>query len=182
MTALARVARPVESAEGSVDRLQPDLERLRHLGWDPLVGVFTVDPAQPVLGYTQCTVAGCDYETAGPAALCTGCALRWREGGDRDQFVATPMSRQRYRGERLCRVCRTPGHHRPTKSNGLCMACEGLRRHRHQGVEAFIGGDERFAQAVPRSTIGICLVEACDRLAAYRGGLCDGHHTRWARA
>ncbi|MGH9179968.1 MAG: hypothetical protein ACRD0N_15655 [Acidimicrobiales bacterium] len=128
-------------------------------------------------------MAGCDYESSGPGVLCAGCTLRWREvGGDRDRFVATPTSRQRYRRERLCRVCRTPGHQRPAKSNGLCVACEGLRRHRHQSVEAYVGGDERFGPAAPRPTIGTCVVEACDRLAAHRHGLCDGHHSRWARA
>ncbi|HSI92228.1 MAG TPA: site-specific integrase [Jiangellaceae bacterium] len=184
MTVPATAAR-VEDTAPSVSHLgsRLDVERLRRWGWDPLTGVLTVDPARPVLGYSECPVAGCDYETSTAGQLCAGCALRWGEvGGDWERFVATPMSRQRYRRERLCRVCRRPGHQRPAKSNGLCMACEGLRRHRHQSVEAYVGGDERFRPAAPRPTIGICLVGACDRLAAYRYGLCDGHQNRWARA
>jgi hypothetical protein len=175
----------VDVTDEAVDRVGAllDRERLCRLGWDPATGVFVVDPDAPTLGYSVCAVAGCDYEADRPGGLCAGCAGRWREvGGDRHQFVATPMSRQRYRRERLCRVCRPPGHRRPAKSNGLCVACEGARRHRHQSVEAYISGNDRFAPAAPRPTIGDCAVASCDRLAAYRNGLCDGHWTRWGRA
>jgi integrase len=174
----------VDDTDGSVDRVGAllDWDRLRRLGWEPATGLFTVDPDAQALGYSVCPVAGCEYETDRPGGLCVGCAGRWREvGGDWDRFVATPMSRQRYRCERLCRVCRTSGHCRPVKSNGLCVACEGGRRHRRQSVEAYISGDDRFAPAAPRPTIGVCVVASCDRLAAYRNELCDGHWTRGTR-
>jgi hypothetical protein len=155
----------VDATDAPVDRVGEllDRDRLRRLGWDPATGVFTVDPGDPTLGHSVCPVAGCNYEADRPGGLCVGCAGRWREvGGDWDQYVATPMSRQRYRGERLCRVCRTPGHRRPVKSNGLCVACEGARRHRHQRVDAYISGDDRFAPAAPRPTIGDCVSRRAD--------------------
>ena len=144
---------------------------------------MTVDAAQPILGFATCAVAECDYETSSADRLCTGCAQRWREAGsDWEQFLAAPLSRQRYRSERLCLVCRTPGHQRPATRRGLCMACARLRAVRRQSVDAYVRGDERFGPAAPRPTLGVCAVSACDRLAAFSYGLCAGHQTRWARA
>jgi hypothetical protein len=160
-----------------------DVERLRLWGWDAVTNILTVDAAQPILGFAKCAVAECDCESSSADKLCTGCAHRWREaGGDWEQFVAAPLSRQRYRTERLCLVCRTPGHQRPATRRGLCLACAGLRTGRHQTVEAYVRGDERFGPAAPRPTLGFCTVPACDRLAAFSYGLCAGHQTRWARA
>ncbi|MGH9222362.1 MAG: tyrosine-type recombinase/integrase [Acidimicrobiales bacterium] len=160
-----------------------DLPRLMSLGWDPNTGVWTVDPAQGAFSYQACAVAGCDYAAAGEHGLCGGCRSRWRGGPPSlEEFVARPRTRERSRTERLCAVCCVPGHMRPANVHGICVACEALRRRRGQSVEALVAGEDRFAPARPRPTIGHCRAATCGRLAAYAIGLCHGHYTRWTKA
>ncbi|HXZ74867.1 MAG TPA: hypothetical protein VEH31_28930, partial [Streptosporangiaceae bacterium] len=158
-----------------------DMPKLTGWGWDPASHVWTVNPSQGVFCYRDCSVAGCDHDATTATGLCTGC--RWRATGlSLDAFLAQPFARAREQQERLCRVCRTPGHMRPASNLGICQACDGLRRRRGQTVAAFVAGDDRFPPAGPRATIGTCTVAACGRLAAFRTGLCGGHQRWWLEA
>ena len=83
--------------------------------------------------------------------------------------------------ERLCLVCRTPGHERPAAAHGLCYSCLSQAGNRGQSVEAYIAGDERWPAARPRETFGMCRM-ACDALAVGSDGLCGEHLRHWRHA
>jgi hypothetical protein len=90
-----------------------------------------------VLGYELCPVGGC---MAAPVAgrLCYDCRQRFRGfDGSFEEFIAIPCVALSRRGEqRLCRVCRTPRHERPTSGrDGLCLSCNTARKVRVQTVE-----------------------------------------------
>ena len=97
----------------------------------PLLHVIRPPADHPVLGYELCPVVGCMAAVVA-GRLCYGCRQRFRRfDGTFEEFVAIPrvfaLSR---RGEqRLCIVCRTPGHERPAAGrNGLCLSCDSGRR------------------------------------------------------
>ncbi|MDQ6615558.1 MAG: hypothetical protein M3083_12650 [Actinomycetota bacterium] len=170
-----------ESANGLMPLV--DVPRLMSLGWDPEQRIWRLDCSPSPFSGAQCAIQGCRFEAASSLGLCSGCHRRWRAGGiPIDDFLRQPVERNRWHAERLCLVCRTPGHSRPALVDGICAACNGLRRSRHQTVSAFINGDERFPPAPPRRTIGTCVVAGCDRLSAFRLGLCHRHYKRWAKA
>lgn len=75
--------------------------------------------------------------------------------------------------QRLCIVCRTPGHERPTQGrNGLCLSCDSGRRVRGQTVAQYV------SSAVPRRSYGRCA--RCERWAAYRDPrLCTACRSHW---
>ncbi|MDQ6837798.1 MAG: tyrosine-type recombinase/integrase [Actinomycetota bacterium] len=185
MVSVVSVRAQRAAVSGPAERLRSllDLPRLVSLGWDPDSRVWTVDPTQSVFSYRGCGVAGCGYKVSGKDGLCMGCLLRWRAGASSlEEFLSQPLTRERWRSERLCTVCRTPGHTRPAKLNGLCLYCEATRRRRKQTVDAYIAGDDHFPAAHARPTMGICVAAACGRLAAFRMGLCQGHHDWWRDA
>ena len=73
--------------------------------------------------------------------------------------------------ERLCLVCRTPGHKRPVAALSLCYSCHCQATNRSQAVAAYVAGDYRGPPATPRATFGLCRM-ACDALAC-GGGYCS---------
>ncbi len=162
-----------------------DLAVLVGVGWDPVTQVFTPDPAHRLLGYRVCAVPGCGSEAWCRDGLCGGCASR--RAGDPGQpieaFLAAGISQRRRPGERLCAVCCQPGASRPAAANGLCLSCDRVRATRRQTAAGFVDGDDVFAPALPRPTIGTCVVLCCQRLVARRAhGLCEAHDQTWRRA
>ena len=152
-----------------------DLPRLLGAGYDPASQVMRPPADHPVLGYELCPVVGCMAAVVA-GRLCYGCRQRFRRfDGAFEEFVEIPrvfaLSR---RGEqRLCIVCRSPGHERPAAGrNGLCLSCDSGRRLRGQAV------DEYAASAVPRRSFGRCA--RCERWAAYDAPrLCTACRSHW---
>lgn len=187
MRALVAAASPAGGLSGLGARrggLTVDLAGLEAVGWDSQTGVLTVDPSHRLLGYELCTAAGCRSEARVRDGLCEGCAKRRRAGpaSDIEAFRAIEIDGAQWPGEQLCLVCRVVGGCRPAGAHGLCTNCNATRRRRQQSVEGFVGGDERFAPASPRPAFGDCSVVACERLAAHKNGLCNGHDQAWRRA
>ena len=168
---------------GDVDALL-DLAALTRAGWDPVTLVWKPDPSHPVLGFRCCGVDGCGYPADTAAGLCRGCdATRLALGGDDlAGFCRAGVQRRQWCAERLCLVCRTPGHERPATGSGLCIACSATARFRRQGIDAYVLGDDRFAPAVAHLSFGRCVVASCDRRAHNRQGLCAPHARNWSRA
>lgn len=158
-----------------------DVEALVSLGWDPETSVFTPEPAHPLLGWRVCPVVGCGGEGRQSDGLCCTCAMAWKADADTDfgAFCARGLDPDRRRPPGLCRVCRTPGRERPEAMKGLCISCNQQRRVRHQSVEAYVDGDDRYPAAVPRPSLGRCPARTCHRLAAHLNGLCDAHNQLW---
>lgn len=162
-----------------------DLAALIGVGWDPDTKVFTPDPAHRLLGYRVCAVPGCGSEAWSRDGLCGGCASRLAcvPGQPIEAFLAAGISQRGRPGQRLCTVCCQPGASRPAAANSLCRSCDRLRATRQQTVAGFVVGDDVFAPALPRLTIGTCVVACCQRLVARRvHGLCDAHDQAWRRA
>ena len=151
-----------------------DLPRLIEAGYDPGVHVIGLDPEHPVFGYRLCRVAEC-MAAVECDGLCHACRLRFRRfDGTRGQFVAIPrvLTRDGRTEERLCLVCRTPGHERPAAGrNGLCRSCEEARRVHGQTVQQYAAG------VVPRPSFGRCA--RCERWAAGKACLCQPCYERW---
>ncbi len=152
-----------------------DLPRLIEAGYDPAGEVIRPPANHPVLGYELCPVVGCMAAVVA-GRLCYGCRQRFKRfDGAFDEFVEIrrvfALSR---RGEqRLCIVCRTPGHERPAGGrNGLCLSCDSVRRTRGQTVA------EYAPSAVPRSSYGRCA--RCERWAAFNAPrLCTACRSHW---
>ena len=154
-----------------------DLPRLIEAGYDPGAHVFRPEPEHPVFGYQVCPVAECTAPVE-QRGLCYACWGRFKNfGGAFEEFVAVPRIRTvDGRGEqRLCVVCRTPGHERPAgRRNGLCLACNQARKARGQTVEEYVAG------AAPRPSFGRCV--RCGRWAAFGNTrLCVSCREGWMR-
>jgi len=152
-----------------------DLPRLIEAGYDPAAEVIRPPADHPVLGYELCPVPGCMAALVA-GRLCYGCRQRFqRFDGSIEEFIAIPrvFALSRRAPERLCIVCRTPGHERPAQGrNGLCLSCDSVRRTRRQTVA------EYAASAVPRSSYGRCA--RCERWAAYNAPrLCTACRSHW---
>lgn len=174
--ALARPARASDSL-GSV----VDLRELVARGLDVESWRFAPAPDDPVFGYSICQRTGCERGTTYPGdQLCRPCSsARQRADEPLEVFLASPPSRA---GDRLCLVCRTPGHERPARLSGLCTSCDSARQRDDLTVEAFVAGvPGRHAPAKPRRTFGRCEVGTCERFAQGRNGLCNAHTTMWWR-
>lgn len=117
--------------------------------------------------------------------LCSGCAKR-RAGHpdlDLEQFCAAGPEPGAKTAPGMCLVCRLPGKQRPSAaSSGVCGSCESVRISLGQTVKEFIAGDDTYPPASPRPGYGLCVVDACERLAAHSAGLCDAHHQAWRHA
>jgi integrase len=155
-----------------------DLQRLR----------FVPAPSDPLFGYARCPVRGCLNVTEHTAtSLCTRCQHRygrWQhtaDSGDLARFLADVTQTRSEDLERLCLVCRTPGHERPLAAQGLCYSCLSQAKGRGQSVAAYIAGDERWPAATPRPTFGPCRI-TCDALACGSDGLCGEHVRHWRHA
>ena len=172
---LSRRVRVAGEDELSRLRRAVDLPRLMEAGYDPAAEVIRPPADHSVLGYELCPVAGCMAALVA-GKLCYGCRQRFRRfDGSLEEFIAIPrvfaLSR---RGEqRLCIVCRTPGHERPAAGhNGLCLSCDSSRRTRGQTVEGYV------ATAAPRCSYGRCV--RCERWAAFREPrLCTACRSHW---
>jgi hypothetical protein len=165
-----------------------DLPALIARGWDPERRRFVPAPQDPLFGYARCPVRGCQNVTEHTAtALCTRCQHRYgrwsraHSDGALDGFLAEVTQVRSENLERLCLVCRTPGHERPVAAHGLCYSCLSQAGNRGQSVEAYIAGDERWPRARPRETFGMCRM-ACDALAVGSDGLCGEHLRHWRHA
>ena len=187
MTALA-VAPAAEPAgyEQQVAELV-DLEVLVARGLDLSRLRFVPAPSDPLFGYARCPARGCLNVTEHTAtSLCSRCQHRygrWQRATDADleRFLAEVTQTRSEDLERLCLVCRTPGHERPAAAQGVCYSCLSQAKGRGQNVAAYIAGDERWPPATPRATFGLCRM-ACDALACGSDGLCGEHLRHWRRA
>jgi integrase len=194
-TALPAMAPPAAPLELARLKANVDLKALIARGWDPERRVFWPPADDPLFGYQECERHGCpragSYDRARALGLCDQCARNYlaRVRGYRavpltlEEFKAMPMLRlaQADREQRLCLVCRTTGHERAAQASGLCSECSRMRHDRGQTVEAFVGGDERFAPAPPRRSFGRCLVHGCRRWATTDERLCAVCRRRWLK-
>ncbi len=155
-----------------------DISRLR----------FVPTPSDPLFGYARCPVRGCVNVTEyTPTSLCRRCQHRygrWQragDGGGLERFLVEVTQTRSEDLERLCLVCRTPGHERPAAAEGVCYSCLRQARNRGQSVEGYLVGDEQWPSATPRASFGLCRM-ACDALACGSDGLCGEHLRHWRRA
>lgn len=172
---LALRVRAEDEDELSRLRRALDLPRLVEAGYNPDAEVIRPPADHPVVGYQLCPVAGCMAALVA-GKLCYGCRQRFqRFEGSFEEFVAIPrvFALSRRAEERLCIVCRTPGHERPaTGRSGLCLSCDSVRRVRGQTVEKYV------ATATPRPSRGRCA--RCERWAAFRNpALCTPCRAHW---
>ena len=188
MTALA-VAPAAEPAgyEHQVAELV-DLEVLVARGLDLQRLRFVPAPSDPLLGYARCPVRGCLNVTEHTAtSLCSRCQHRygrWQrasDGGGLERFLVEATQTRSEDLERVCQVCRTPGHERPAAAQGVCYSCVRQASNRGQSVATYIAGDERWPPATPRPSFGLCRM-TCDALACGSDGLCGEHLRHWRRA
>lgn len=125
-TSILRAALSEEAVENRLERIHARLDAsvLAAIGWDATTRIVRFSPDHPQFGYPVCPVVDCDQETTGRGRFCTGCRMRFeRSTEDRDTFIAAGKQRWRhFESGVLCLVCRTPGHERPAKSNGLCIS------------------------------------------------------------
>jgi integrase len=152
-----------------------DLPHLIEAGFDPAGEVIRPPADHPVLGYQLCPVAGC-LAALVAGKLCYGCRQRFRRfDGSFEEFIAIQrvFALSRRAEERLCIVCRAPGHERPAAGrNGLCLSCDSGRRVRGQTVA------EYAVSAAPRPSYGRCA--RCERWAAYNDPrLCTACRSHW---
>jgi integrase len=189
MSALALAALPAvdDDYAGRLAELV-DVPALIGRGWDPERRRFVPAPSDPLFGYSRCPVRGCQNVTEHTAAaLCSRCQHRYgrwsREhpDGALNVFLAEVTQVRSQDLERLCLVCRVPGHERPAAAHGLCYSCVRQARNRGQSVGAFVAGDERWPAPRPRATFGMCRM-ACDALAVGSDGLCGEHLRHWRAA
>ena len=164
-----------------------DLRALIARGWDPERRRFVPAPSDPLFGYSRCPVRGCENVTEHTSTtLCSRCQHRYgrwsREHADAglDGFLAEVTQNRSENIERLCLVCRTPGHERPVAAHGLCFSCNRQAVNRSQSVKSYTAGDAHWPPAQPRKTFGMCRM-ACDALAVGGDGLCGEHLRHWQR-
>src|SRR6266852_3230110 len=123
-----------------------DWPLLARLGWDPGRGVFAPASGDAVFGFTECRRGGCDLVAAtNRFALCYRCAGQWRRssaGTSLGEFCQTAPEHAGKLADRLCLVCRTPGHQRPVHWQGLCGACVSSMGQRGQSLAEYINGDD----------------------------------------
>lgn len=190
MSALALVPAALPARDDYAARLAEliDLEDLVARGWDPARRQFVPAPSDPLFGYRRCPVRGCENVTEHtPTTLCTRCQHRYsrwireHESGTLAGFLAAVTQTRSDDLARLCLVCRTPGHERPSAARGLCYSCLRQASNRDQPVAAYIAGDEQWPAATPRATFGACRLD-CDAPAAGSVGLCGEHQRHWHRA
>ena len=186
-------AAPPEVVELSRLKAKVDVGMLVARGWDCAERVFAPPADDPLFGYQGCERQGCvragSYDRSQALGLCDQCARNYlaRLRGYRsspltlEQFKAMPMLRlaQAEREEELCLVCRTPGHERAARLEGLCGECSRMRHARGQTVEAFVAGDDRYPPAWPRRGFGRCMVHGCRRWAITDERLCPACRKRW---
>jgi integrase len=187
VSALALASPPEEAHVARLAQLV-DLPTLIARGWDPEHRRFVPVPTDALFGYTRCPVRGCQNLTEHSATtLCSRCQHRFgrwsreRADGTLDAFLTEVTQVRSENVERLCRVCCTPGHHRPGAAHGLCFSCLRQAVNRGQTPEEYIAGDQRWPPARPRETFGMCRM-SCDALAVGSDGLCGEHLRHWACA
>jgi integrase len=184
--ARAEVALVPEPAASPEERLRSviDWDLLAHLGYDASAQVFAPDRDEPLFGYTVCGVVACEQLARSSLGLCWRCDQHWKQAGPEADFASfchdAPGPLRRRRSTALCAVCRTPGHERPVRANGLCAACDKAMAKRGQTPWEYIAGDDEFPPATPRASFGRCSVVSCTRFA-WRAfpALCEQHDTRW---
>lgn len=161
-----------------------DWAELRRRGWDAERDVFVPNAEDPVFGFAWCNIANCDQMVHHPGlGLCRRCHASWERSATAmtfEEFCQRAPARTKAVGGGLCVVCRTPGHERPVRGNGLCTACMAAARDRGQSVAAYVAGDAHFPPARPRPTFGRCAALACVRIAhRAHPALCEAHERTW---
>jgi integrase len=189
VSALALAAAP--AAGGAyVARLAEliDIDALTARGWDRSRQRFVPLPSDPLFGYRCCPVRGCVNVTVHTSTtLCSRCQHRYgrfvraHDGTGLDDFLAAVTQTRSEDLERLCLVCRTPGHERAAAAHELCCSCLRQASKRGQTTAAYVAGDQHWPPATPRPTFGLCRM-ACDALAVGGDGLCGEHLRHWCHA
>ena len=139
--------------------------------------ILTPARSDPLLGLSECAVAGCGARAARVSAgLCQVCLARWKDSGlGWEEFLARPRLR-RPRGDRPCQV---PGCPRPGGSaDRLCRTHQG-QRERHPGLP--LGQWLARNDVTPLPSFGTCIVASCAAAAGCREGLCHAHYAAWYR-
>ena len=188
MSALA-LAAPAPS-EGYAQRLAEliDVDELTARGWNAPRQRFVPLPSDPLFGYRCCPVRGCQNVTVHTATtLCSRCQHRYgrfvraHDDASLEDFLVAVTQTRSEDLERLCLVCRTPGHERPVAAHELCYSCLCQATTRGQSSTAYVAGDQHWPAATPRPTFGLCRM-ACDALAGGGDGLCGEHLRHWHHA
>ncbi len=162
-----------------------DWDELRLRGWHPDGEVFVPNADDPVFGYPVCASVDCDQRVHHPGlGLCRRCQTSWEHsppGMTLEEFRQTAPLRTSPVGGGLCLVCRTPGHERPVRGNGLCTACMAAARDHGQSVAEYVAGDAHFPPA--RATADLRRSArswpVCVSRHRAHPALCEAHERTW---
>ena len=145
MSALA-LAAPAPS-DGYAARLAEliDVDELTARGWNAPRQRFVPLPSDPLFGYQRCPVRGCQNVTVHtPTTLCSRCQHRYgrfvraHDDASLEAFLVAVTQTRSEDLERLCLVCRTPGHERPVAAHELCYSCLRQATKRGQSSTAYL--------------------------------------------
>lgn len=135
-----------------------DWSTLCRLGWDPASQVFAPAGSDPVFGFAECATAGCEQVRAtnrfGLCWRCLGCWRRSAPGISLEEFCRRGPEHTGKAVDRLCLVCRVPGHERPVHWQSLCGSCCSSMLQHGQSVTEYLNGDEMYPPAEPRALPG----------------------------
>ena len=165
----------------------PDPALLDAVGYVAGLEALIPPPDGPVFQLRVCRVSAC--EATGPMSgrnqgMCRSC-WEWftKSGLSVEEFVERPRGTTRIEYQnRLCSICRTPGHERAVDAYGLCH--EHLRdfRSRLAGHFLTLRAYPALADVGPLPTIAECAVPQCSgAVSGPTDELCRGHKRAWAR-
>jgi integrase len=151
---------------------------LAEAGFDAQRKVLFPPAGHPLLGWSQCRVAGCAVVIFTTQAFCSGCKRRFAAAGlPEKEFSAIPRPADQPR-RRMVQSCRVPGCQRPwiDAPRALCSAHHWQKnRLRRCSLEEFLARTD----LEPLPSLGACAVAACYRDASViRSMLCHAHNCR----
>ncbi|MEA2901970.1 MAG: hypothetical protein QOH36_1857 [Actinomycetota bacterium] len=185
-TGLARAPLTVAPEEPVVPA-RPDRALLDALGYVAHLDVLIPPPDGPVFRLRVCRVTAC--EATGPMSgryqgMCRSC-WEWfdRSGVSVEEFADRPRGTTRIEYQnRLCAICRTPGHQRAVDAYGLCQEHLADFRSRLGDHCLTLAAYPALGDVGPLPTVGECGVADCAApVAGPAQQLCRGHRRSWAR-
>ncbi|EOM74351.1 transposase [Rhodococcus rhodnii LMG 5362] len=157
--------------------IAPDFLTL--LSWSAHERVVQFPADHPLLGWSSCVVASCDFKAHTSNGLCAACMKRWKDHGEPpiDEFMDEDRPTVRV-GYGLCIVspCQRPWRSRGT---ALCASHHHRRtRVLKVSMEEFLAHPDVFGLA----SFGPCAVAACTRdRESSSGPYCINHQLRWVK-
>lgn len=187
MTATATARPLLVPAELAEPPGRPNPALAEALGYVAHLDALIPPPGGPVFHLRVCRVEACEATgpmSEGKEGMCRSCREWFRRSGAAiEDFVARPRGSTRIEFEnRLCVICRTPGHERGVETYRLCQAHLADFRSRRTSHGLTLRAYCLLADVGPLPTIGPCGVPSCS--AAVSGPmdkLCLAHKRAWAR-